>query len=373
MSDKKPRMTLLIIDDNPAEHNLYIDFLSDDLQREYRFVHAYTAAEGIALYDPAVVDCILLDYNLPDATGMEVLTRLGARYSPLPTVMLTGEGNEAVAVLAMKNGAQDYLPKRSLTPPALQRCVERAAERTMLLTQMERYKQELERSNRDLERFATVAAHDLKSPLRAVMQHLKIIHKNNHEKLDERSLKSMAFAIDGASRMNELIEALLEYSQLGFGERKLARVDCNHAMKIVRANLSTTIEEKAATITWDTLPTLVADKIQITQLLQNLVANAIKFCERRPVITVSAQQHKGTWQFSVRDNGIGLDPRHQDKIFTIFKRIHGTQNYPGIGVGLAICERVVKNHGGEIKVESTPGEGSNFVFTIADVPETAIC
>ena len=359
------RTTILIIDDNPTEHELYADYLSDDPLHDYRFIHAYNGKEGAELLTPEV-DCILLDYNLPDMDGLEVMRRLKQKRDPAPVVMLTGEGSESIAVIAMKCGAQDYLPKRALTPTALQRCVERAAERAMFLSRMEHYRKELERSNADLERFATVAAHDLKAPLRAIGQHLELIRKDSMDKLDGRSLKSMAFAIDGARRMNELIEALLEYSQLGFSEKKLSTIDCNHVMKMVRANLSSYIEEKAAQVTWDELPTLNADKIQLVQLMQNLVANAVKFCQIMPAAHISASRGDGFWQFSVADNGIGLDPQHQEKIFTIFKRMHTPQEYPGIGVGLAICDRVVRNHGGRIWVESQPDKGSVFHFTLPD-------
>ena len=366
MTEKNPRVTILIIDDNPVEHDLYVDYLADDPVREYHFLHAYNGQEGVQIYQFNEVDCILLDYNLPDMDGLKVLQLLSNIHFPLPVVMLTGEGNESVAVVAMKNGAQDYLPKRALTPAALQRCVDRAAERAMFLQQMERYRQELERSNKDLERFATVAAHDLKAPLRAIRQHLEIIRKDNAEKLEEKSLKSMAFAIEGARRMHELIEALLEYSQLGFGEQKLVLVDCNHLMKAVRANLSASIEERSAQVTWDDLPTITADKMQLLQLLQNLISNAIKFCDTVPQAHVSAKKENGYWQFSVRDNGIGLDPQNREKIFTIFKRMHTADEYPGLGVGLAICDRVVKNHGGRIWVEPASPKGSNFHFTLQD-------
>lgn len=364
MSDTRP-FTILIIDDHPAEHDLYMDYLSDDTSRSYRYLHAYSGAEGETLYSPQAVDCVLLDYHLPDKDGLEVLRTLSAKHLVVPVVMLTGEGSESVAVIAMKNGAQDYLPKYAVTPTALQRCVDRAAERAMFLQKMEQYKRELERSNQDLERFATVVAHDLKAPLRAITQHLELIRKDTGGQLAPRALKSMDFVIGGAGRMNELIEALLSFSQLGFGEKTLVQVDMNHVCKIVRANLSSFIEEKAAQVTADELPTLVADKIQMVQLLQNLIANAIKFCDDAPRVHVSAQQTPEGWQFSVADNGIGLSPQQQEKVFTIFKRAHDPQEYPGIGVGLAICDRVVKNHGGRIWVQSEKGSGATFFFTIA--------
>lgn len=236
---------------------------------------------------------------------------------------------------------------------------------------LEAYRNDLERSNRDLERFATVAAHDLKSPLRAITQHLELIIANKNNVLTERSLKSMGFAIDGARRMRELIEALLEYSYLGFSEKVFTRLECSKVLSIARANLSAVIQEKSAHITADPLPTITADKVQITQLFQNLIANAIKFCSDVPRIHISAVSEENHWKFSVKDNGIGIDTHNLENIFLIFKRLWGADEYPGAGIGLAICERVIKNHKGRIWAESEKGKGTTFFFTIPGEPSAA--
>lgn len=360
----KPLLRILIIDDRPAEHVLYEDYLSDDSSHTYRFLHAYTGAEAEEIVATQPIDCILLDYNLPDTNGLALLKKLATHRPMLAIVMLTGEGNETTAVMAMTEGAQDYLPKRAATPAALQRCVERAIERTRLLKTMENYRGDLERSNEDLERFATVVAHDLKSPLRAITQHLQLIQKHTEGTLDERAAKSMTFVMDGARRMRELIDALLEFSHLGFAEKTLAPVDCNHVITAVRANLSATIEEKNAEVIAGILPTIMADKIQLMQLFQNLIANALKFCAAAPRIHIDAVQEEGLWKFRVQDNGIGIAPHNLEKVFIIFKRVHSEDEYPGMGIGLAVCERVVKNHGGRIWVESEMGKGATFYFTL---------
>ncbi len=366
----KHSLTILIIDDCPEDHALYREYLSDDDNHSYRFIDAFTGEEGEKLYAENDADCVIVDYRLPDIDGLEVLRRLTQRGKPVPAVMLTGEGNETIAVIAMKIGSQDYLPKRVLTAQALKRTVEHTVERALLKQRIEAYRQDLERSNQDLERFANVVAHDLKSPLRAISQHLQIVEQHHHDQLDDRSLKSIAFAVEGAERMRRLIDALLEFSRIGFEKRSSAPVDCNQMLENVKSNLAAHIGEKNAVITSDPLPVLVADGVQIMQLLQNLIGNALKFCRERPRIHVSARRAGNRWEFSVRDNGIGIPYAGREKIFTIFKRLHGETEYDGHGIGLAICERVVKNHGGNISVASEPGKGSTFTFTLP-IPQTS--
>ncbi|MBV8940081.1 MAG: response regulator [Alphaproteobacteria bacterium] len=357
-------LDILIIDDQADQHELYAAYLEDDHQHAFRFFNAYTGAEGEAMYKDHPVDCVLLDYHLPDKDGLEVLKTLIELKKDIPIVMLTGEGNEMVAVNAMKLGSQDYLPKQVITPAALRRTAIRAAERADIMRQMEAYRRELERSNQDLERFANVVAHDLKAPLRAVTQHLTLVKNHNREKLDEESRKSIDFAVEGAVRMRKLIEAVVEYSRVGFRERRRSKVDCNLVLESVKHNLAAAITETGAEVTNDPLPTVMGDGTQILQLLQNLVDNALKFCKGAPHVHVGVRAEGGYWAFSVRDNGIGIAPEYFEKIFTIFRRLHTEQEYTGTGIGLAVCERVVHNHGGRIWVESQPQQGTTFFFTL---------
>ena len=356
--DHKP-LNILIIDDSPEDHELYRQYLSDGKEGDYHFIDAYCGEEGERLYNASHVDCVLLDYRMPDMDGIEVLQKFATTQEGVPVVMLTGDGNETVAVVAMKTGSQDYLPKRVVTPQALRRSVERAIEHARLTNRLKAYRSDLERSNQDLERFVSVVAHDLKSPLRAITQHLQLVRDYNQDRLDEKSLKSITFAVSGADRMRRLIDGMFDFSKAGFEQRPFTPVDCNAVLRDVKFNLAANITESGATITSDSLPIIVADSTQIMQLLQNLIGNAIKFCKEKPRIHVSGKKDGKCWTLSVKDNGIGIPKTAQEKIFTIFHRLHGDE-YEGSGVGLAICRRVIDNHGGTIAVESEPGRGSTF-------------
>jgi light-regulated signal transduction histidine kinase (bacteriophytochrome) len=220
------------------------------------------------------------------------------------------------------------------------------------------------RSNAELEQFAYVASHDLQEPLRMVASYCQLLQRRYQGKLDADADDFINFAVDGARRMQVLINDLLAYSRAGRREQSFVATDSAQVLDDVIANLQTSIEERDAKITREPLPTVRADRAHLLQVLQNLVGNAIKFCEHGPQIHVSAVQQEDQWLFSVRDNGIGIAPEYADRIFEIFKRLHGWGEYPGTGIGLAVCKKLVERHGGRIWVESTPGQGSVFYFTL---------
>lgn len=356
-------MNILIIDDTQGDHDIIVEYLQET-GADYRFYHAFDAAEGLELYHKHEIDCVLLDYHMPDKDGLEVLKLLAEGDKVVPVIMMTGDGNEFVAVTAMKLGSQDYLSKKILTANALKRSVERAIERTEMIRRMEQYQAQLERSNHDLEQFSHIVAHDLKSPLRAVTQHLTLISNKNAALLDEKSKRSLEFAVEGASRMRLLIEALFEYARLGFSNPEFSKVNMETVLEQTISDLSIVIDERGVRITHDKLPEVKGDSILLAQLLQNLIANAIKYCKETPHIHISASQKNGMWSISVKDNGIGIPASQHQQIFAIFRRLHVEEDYPGIGLGLAICDRIVKQHGGNIEVESEAGEGSCFSFTL---------
>jgi len=223
----------------------------------------------------------------------------------------------------------------------------------------------LERSNRDLQQFAYVASHDLQEPLRMVSSYVKLLERRYKGRLDADADDFIGFAVDGAARMQRMIRDLLSYSRLGTCTNPPSRTDTLEVLGQVVANLRVAIEESGARITHDPLPVVEADPTQLSQLFQNLIANTIKFRrEIPPEIHVSADREDRFWVFSVQDNGIGLDSEFADRIFTIFQRLHTREDYPGTGMGLAICKRIVERHGGSIRVESKPGLGSTFYFTL---------
>jgi signal transduction histidine kinase len=224
---------------------------------------------------------------------------------------------------------------------------------------------ELERSNKELEQFAYVASHDLQEPLRMVSSYTELLGRRYSDKVDDKGRKFIGFAVDGAVRMQRLINDLLQFSRVSTQGKAMQPVDVNRVLGAVRANLSIAIKEASALVTNDELPTVVADETQMIQLLQNLIGNAIKFRGgERPQVHVSVQPGAAECVFAVRDNGIGIAPAYFERIFVIFQRLHARGEYPGTGIGLAVCRRIVERHGGRIWVESAPGQGSTFYFAL---------
>jgi PAS domain S-box-containing protein len=231
--------------------------------------------------------------------------------------------------------------------------------------EMQRLNQELRRSNGELEQFAYVASHDLQEPLRMVTGYLQLLERRYKSQLDSDAQEFIAFAVDGAARMKSLILDLLRFSRAGTQTVELRRVSGATLLQNAMSNLSAAIEESGARVTFDRLPEVLADPGLLTQVLQNLLANAIKFRRGpQPRIHAGATWEANRWVFSVRDDGIGIDPAHLERIFRIFERLHSVEKYPGTGVGLAISKRIIERHGGTIWVESVAGVGSTFYFSL---------
>lgn len=224
---------------------------------------------------------------------------------------------------------------------------------------------ELDRSNKELEQFAYIASHDLQEPLRMIASYVQLLEKRYKGKLGEDADDFINFSVDGAKRMQELINDLLEYSRVGTRGKPFRQYNSKESLDEAIRNLRLSIKESGADIITGPLPLIVADKTQLTQVFQNLISNAIKFRSNVPLkIYISAEMGKEVWTFSVVDNGIGFEQQFSDKIFNLFQRLHTRKEFEGTGLGLAICKKIIERHGGKIWAESKIGKGSTFYFTI---------
>ena len=226
---------------------------------------------------------------------------------------------------------------------------------------------DLKRSNQELEQFAYVASHDLQEPLRMVTSFLQLLEKRYRDRLGADAAEFIRYAVEGAGHMKSLISDLLGYSRLGTTARPFAPTDCEAVLERALANLTVAVAESGASVTHDPLPVVCIDEQEFVQLFQNLIGNALKFRSSEwPRIHLSASRSGKDWLFSVRDNGIGIEPRFAERIFVIFQRLHGREEYPGTGIGLALCKKIVERHGGRIWVESELGRGAAFFFTVPE-------
>jgi PAS domain S-box-containing protein len=278
------------------------------------------------------------------------------RYEGLP--LETGDGRR----IEVEFVSNVYLVNRQ---KVIQCNIRDITERKRAEEKIKRTLADLEHSNKELEQFAYVASHDLQEPLRMVSSYTQLLAQRYEGQLDDKAKKYIHYAVDGAIRMQTLINDLLAYSRVGTRGQPLAPTDSHAALGEAMRNLATLVEETRAIITNDDLPTVRADASQFNLVFQNLLSNAIKFRgQDLPRIHVSALDRDGEWVFAVRDNGIGIEPQHAERVFVLFQRLHTQAEHPGTGIGLAVCKRIVERHGGRIWFESEPGKGSTFFFTV---------
>lgn len=346
-----------MIEDDGADVAVISRLLGRVRDLEIELAVEYQADSGIrkAVEDPP--DCILLDYRLGNTDGLDVLATLHAEIPDVPVVFVTGEGNEYVAIEALRRGAQEYLVKSSITSNSLKQ----ALQTSMRAAQQQKA---LRRQRRELEEFVSVVAHDLQQPLCAVKGNIELVRDFYADKLDGPGMEFIESGIRMTTRMSGMIDSLLSYARAGRPQQMQHPVDLNRVAEQVRSSLGELIRSRSARVEFDQLPTAVGDEVSIHQLLQNLVANGIKFSEDEPHIEITGAVEEGECVVQVRDHGIGIPPDQTDTIFAPFKRLHSRKRFEGSGIGLATCRRIVENHGGRIGVESTLGEGSIFWFAL---------
>ena len=360
---------VLLVEDSESDAALIVRHLST---ADYDVSHERVESAGqmrAALEQPDW-DIVIADYKLPGFDAPAALAILQQSGLDLPFLVVSGQIGEETAVALMKAGAYDYLMKDHLArlAPVVQRELGEARMRRERRRGEEKLRlsvQELARSNAELEQFAYVVSHDLQEPLRMVASYVQLLDERYKDQLDSNAREFIAYAVDGATRMKRMITDLLTYSRTGKNGKEIVAVACEAALGQACADLRACITETTAEISHGPLPTVPGDAAQFAHLFQNLIGNAIKFRSQAPPrVHVSAEQNGKEWVFSVRDNGIGLDPQFADRIFLVFQRLHGREDYPGTGIGLAIARKIVEHRGGRIWVESEPGKGATFRFTV---------
>ncbi|HYO74754.1 MAG TPA: PAS domain-containing protein [Archangium sp.] len=311
---------------------------------------------------PLLVNELLADPRLRSRTWAEVNGLVSFLGAPLLV------RSHLVGVLAVYG--QTSLEEETLaTLATVADAVAQGLERRRAEVSLQEHARELARSNEELQQFAYVASHDLQEPLRMVASYTQLLARRYKGKLDTDADEFISYAVDGVNRMQRLIQDLLAYSRVGTRGHEFKLLDSAQVLNKALANLKTLMEETGATLIQGKLPQVMADETQLTQLFQNLVGNALKFRGKTPPrVLVEAELQGNEWRFTVEDNGIGIEPQYYERIFVIFQRLHGKEEYPGTGIGLAICKKIVERHGGRIGLDSQPGQGTTFWFTLPAVP-----
>ena len=429
MNNQQPETTLgniLIVDDTPENLRLLSTMLTHRGYAPRCVINGQMALRACNSNPP---DLILLDIMMPEMNGYEVCQHLKSepKTREIPVIFISAKDEVFDKVNAFAVGAVDYISKpfqfeevlarieSHLTLRNLQkqlkeqnvllqeeitsrlavektlheknqilqqeissrRAVQKALQEQNLILQKEisnrqhaesallKSNQELARSNAELEQFAYVASHDLQAPLATIASYAQLLEKRYKDQLDSQAIKFIGNIVHGCTRMQTLIDDLLEYSRVGRSQKPFQLIDCNHAVQQAIANLQGAIRDTQTVVTYGELPAVMGDISQLVQLFQNLIGNAIKYRhDAPPTVHITAGKQEENWLFYVSDNGIGIAPQHQERIFQIFQRLHTQREYSGTGIGLAICHKIVERHGGSIWVESESGQGSTFHFTL---------
>ena len=367
LATTRDALVVLLVDDNPDDREGYMRALGKIDDVAYRYAEAAGGESMLRYLADHRPDCVLLDYSLPGRNGLELLHQVVTDFPFLPVVMMTGQGNENIAVQAIKAGAQHYLVKSDVTPELLHETIAAAIKHRALEYERGLLIEKLTASNTELERFVYVASHDLQEPIRMVASFSQILSKEYSQSLDETGQQYLDIVHQSSVRMRGMIEDLLTYARFGNAATETKPFDGDAVLAGALDNLRELIRERGAEIVADPMPTLCGNPVQISRLWQNLLANAIKYQAEGalPRIQVTVREDETAWHLSVHDNGIGIEARFIDQIFQPFRRLHVWDSIQGTGLGLSICRRIVENHGGKIWAESQPDQGTTLHFTLA--------
>jgi signal transduction histidine kinase len=345
---------ILLIDDSEDDRMFFRRSLQGIADTGYDVVEASTGEEGLSRTNCEVFACVLLDYSLPGRNGVEILKQIRFTHPFVPVVMLTGLGNEAVAVSAMQEGAQNYLVKGAVTSHTLEHVVNGAMQHCEM-------QKRITEQREALEIFSRALAHDLKEPMRTMRSMLDVIQEE--VKLPDEMITCFQSVQNCATRMTALIDSVRAYTQLGGPQRSVCDdCDVNQLVEVAIENIGQLVRERAAVIKFEPLPRIYVNRTQVIQIFQNLLSNAIRHCEITPQIDITAIETGKFWQFHVSDNGPGVSGEESEKLFKPFTRF-SRQDTQGLGLGLAICKKLMDMHGGRIWCEPPSGGGATFVLS----------
>ncbi|MCT7962714.1 response regulator [Laspinema sp. D1] len=373
-SQEHTHKDILIVDDTPVNLRVLAKILSD---RGYKVRKALNGQIALTACQTLLPDVILLDIMMPDMDGYEVCQRLKSdpKTQDIPIIFISALEDEWDKVKAFKSGGSDYITKPFQIEEVLARVKHHLTIQQLQYqlkiqnAELQALNEQLVRSNLELEQFAHVASHDLQSPLQVIIGNADLLTWKYEQQLGPDGDRYLTNIIDASGRMTQLIQDLLTYSKVGIPPlaQSFESIDSNFVLEEALANLSGEISKSGSIITHSHLPTVRGNESQLMQLFQNIMANAIKFRlpDVSPKIEVSCNQNnREEWQFEIRDNGIGIDPDQGDRIFEAFYRLHSYDEYPGTGIGLTLCKKIVERHGGRLWFDSIKGEGTSFYFTL---------
>ena len=407
--------TILIVDDNASDLNLLSRFLKS---RGFKILSTNNGLSAISQTQKHFPDIILLDIDLPSINGLKICEKIksNSQTQDIPIIFVTGNVDLDTKIKAFQLGAVDYIPKPCDPQELLARIqiqlkatqmdqikqwqnqqlkqaisqqkiienklrkqqaqekkanydleakvAKKTAELVHTTQELEAKNQELQRSNAELESFAYAVSHDLQAPLRSIKMFAQLLVEEYPELLQAQPKEYLEYIISGAEQMENLIHDLLAYSRAGKNQQTWIPVNLEDVVNKAIRNLNAMIQETKAVIKVGKLPTLMVNSTEMTQLFQNLISNGIKFCTKQPVVEIGTIPHRDRWEIFVKDNGIGIDSQYHNQIFQVFQRLHSEDDYPGTGIGLSICHKIVKHYGGKIWIESEPDQGSSIHFTL---------
>lgn len=356
-------LRVLMVEDQPDHQALIQRHLRQVRQQRITVQAVDRLAAAVDLLGSEPFDAVLLDLHLPDSLGLETVTRLRDVEPRAALIVLSALDDEEVAMDAVRLGAEDYLIKSELSSELLSRAIRYAVERRRQRQALEAYAAELERSNRELDDFAHVASHELKTPLWVIRYAMQTLDEIGLPPMEEDDRKIWEGARTSLDQATTVINNLLAYARVS-GAKATQPIAADEALKSAVEQLQVMIDESGTRLEHQPLPRVMADTEQLAHVFRNLIGNAIKYRRTRPHIRIEARRNGEECQFNIVDNGIGIEPRLYERVFNLFDRGNQPGQADGTGVGLAICKRIIERQGGRIWVESKPGEGSVFSFTL---------